>query len=172
MLLLMNPVLVMWMMLVFLLAENTFVYANETKPVLAVSELLVLLEGENNIVYAGETTIHVVSAMLVFLEGRGVWVFLLAVVLVLVLSRAFLPQARKCRDASFSSLFVRCMSPSQRVAHVSDSVTRLLTTPTRDMHMNSCGSMHGSVMHDNSSGMHVNSCGALGHKNSCHVHAA
>ena len=95
--------------------------------------------------------------------GRGVWAFLLAVVLVLVLSRAFL---------SFSSLFVRCMSPSQRVAHVSDSVTRLLTTPTRDMHMNSCGSMHGSVMHDNSSGMHVNSCGALGHKNSCHVHAA
>ena len=40
------------------------------------------------------------------------------------------------------------------------------------MHINSCGSMHGSVMHDNSSGMHVNSCGALGHKNSCHVHAA
>ena len=81
-------------------------------------------------------------------------------------------EARKCRDVSFSSLFVRCMSPSQRVAHVSDSVTRLLTTPTRDMHINSCGSMHGSVMHDNSSGMHVNSCGALGHKNSCHVHAA
>ena len=53
-------------------------------------KLLVLLEGENNLVYAGEiTTIHVVSAM-VFLEGRGVWVFLLAVVLVLVLSRAFL----------------------------------------------------------------------------------
>ena len=57
-------------------------------------------------------------------------------------------------------------------ARVSDSVTRLLTTPTRDMHRNSCGSMHGSVMHDNSSGMHVNSCGALGHTNSCHVHAA
>ena len=81
-------------------------------------------------------------------------------------------EARKCRDVSFSSLFARCMSPSQRVAHVSDSVTRLLTTPTRDMHMNSCGSMLGSVMHDNSSRMHVNSCGALGHKNSCHVHAA
>ena len=81
-------------------------------------------------------------------------------------------EARKCRDVSFSSLFVRCMSPSQRVAHVSDSVTRLLTTPTRDMHMNSCGSMHGSVMHDNSARMHVNSCGALVHKNSCHVHAA
>ena len=66
------------------------------------------------------------------------------------------------------------MSPSQRVAHVSDSVTRLLTTPTRDMHvsMNSCGSMHGSVMHDNSSGMHVNSRGALVHRNSCNVHAA
>ena len=83
-------------------------------------------------------------------------------------------EARKCSDLSFSSLFVRCMSPSQRVAHVSDSVTRLLTTATRDMHgsMNSCGSMHGAVMHDNSLGMHVNSCGALGHRNSCNLHAA
>ena len=63
-------------------------------------------------------------------------------------------------------------APSQRVAHVSDFVTSLLSTPIRDMHINSCGSMHGSVMHDNSSGMHGNSCGALGHKNSCHVHAA
>ena len=87
-------------------------------------------------------------------------------------SASALPEARKSSDSSFSSLFVRCMSPSQRVAHVSDSVTSLLSTPTRDMHINSCGSMHGSVMHDNSSGMHVNSCGALGHKNSCHVHAA
>ena len=87
-------------------------------------------------------------------------------------SASALPEARKSSDSSFSSLFVRCMSPSQRVARVSDSVTSLLTTPTRDMHINSCGSMHGSVMHDNSSGMHVSSCGALGHKNSCHVHAA
>ena len=38
--------------------------------------------------------------------------------------------------------------------------------------LNSCGSVHGGVMHDNSSGVPVNSCGALGHKNSCHVHAA
>ena len=38
--------------------------------------------------------------------------------------------------------------------------------------MNSCGSMHGVVMHDNSSGMHVNSWDALGHKNSCNLHAA
>ena len=38
--------------------------------------------------------------------------------------------------------------------------------------MNSCGSVHGGGVHDNSSGLHVNSCGALGHKNSCHVHAA
>ena len=37
---------------------------------------------------------------------------------------------------------------------------------------NSCGSMHGVVMHDNSSGMHVNSCGTLGHRNSCNLHAA
>ena len=38
--------------------------------------------------------------------------------------------------------------------------------------MNSCGSMHGVVMNDNSSGMHVNSWDALGHKNSCNLHAA
>ena len=87
-------------------------------------------------------------------------------------SASAFPEAKESSDSSFSSLFVRCMSPSQRVAHVSDCVTSLLSTPTRDMHINSCGSMHGSVMHDNSSGMHVNSCGALGHKNSCHVHAA
>ena len=37
---------------------------------------------------------------------------------------------------------------------------------------NSCGSMHGVVMHDNSSGVHVNSCGALGHRNSCNLLAA
>ena len=38
--------------------------------------------------------------------------------------------------------------------------------------MNSYGSMHGVVMHDNSSGVYVNSWGALGHKNSCNLHAA
>ena len=38
--------------------------------------------------------------------------------------------------------------------------------------MNSCGSMHDAVMHDNSFGVHVNSCGALGHRNSCYLHAA
>ena len=37
--------------------------------------------------------------------------------------------------------------------------------------MNSCGSMHGVVMHDDSS-VHVNSCGALEHRNSCNLHAA
>ena len=37
--------------------------------------------------------------------------------------------------------------------------------------MNSCGSVHGVVMHDNSS-VHVNSCGALEHGNSCNLHAA
>ena len=83
-------------------------------------------------------------------------------------------KARQCSDVSFSALFDRCMSPSQRVAHVSDTVARLLTTQTRDMHasMNSCGSMHGAVMHENSFGVHVNSCGALGHRNSCNLHAA
>ena len=33
--------------------------------------------------------------------------------------------------------------------------------------MNSCGSMHGAVMHDNSFEMHVNSRGATEHRNSC-----
>ena len=37
--------------------------------------------------------------------------------------------------------------------------------------MNSCGSMHGVVMDDNSFGVHVNSCGALGHRNSSNLHA-
>ena len=34
-------------------------------------------------------------------------------------------KARHCSEVSFSELFDRCMSPSQRVAHVSDSVARL-----------------------------------------------
>ena len=75
---------------------------------------------------------------------------------------------------SFVDLFVPCTSPSQRV-HLVDSVVQLSSSQdTHGMHgdMNSCGSVHGGVMHDNSSGVHVNSCGALGHKNSCHVHAA
>ena len=38
--------------------------------------------------------------------------------------------------------------------------------------MNSCGSMHGLCMHDNSLILHENSWGALGHKNSCSAHAA
>ena len=68
---------------------------------------------------------------------------------------------------SFVDLFVPCTSPSQRV-HLVDSVVQLSSSQdTHDMHgdMNSCGSVHGGVMHDNSSGMHLNSCGALGHKN-------
>ena len=83
-------------------------------------------------------------------------------------------KARQCSDVSFSALFDRCISPSQRVAHVSDSVARLLTTQTRDMpaSMNSCGSMHDAVMHDNSSVVHVNSCGTLGQRSSCNLHAA
>ena len=83
-------------------------------------------------------------------------------------------EARKCSEGSFSALFDRCISPSQRVAHVSDSVARLLSTQTPDMHavMNACGSVHGVVMHDSSFGVHVNSRGAAGHRNSCNSHAA
>ena len=84
-------------------------------------------------------------------------------------------KAWNCRQSSdFDDLFVPCTSPSQRV-HLVDSVVRLSSSQdTHDMHgdMNSCGSVHGGGVHDNSSGLHVNSCGALGHKNSCHVHAA
>ena len=60
-------------------------------------------------------------------------------------------KARQCREVSFSELFDRCMSPYQRVAHVSDSVKRLWSTQIRDMHavMNSCGSMRGVVMQEN-----------------------
>ena len=82
--------------------------------------------------------------------------------------------AWKRRQVSvFQDSFVSCMSPSQRVLHVSQFLAqRSSTQDTRDMHavMNSCGFVHG-VLHDNSS-VHVNSCGALGHKNSCHAHAA
>ena len=84
-------------------------------------------------------------------------------------------KAWNCRQSlGFDDLFVPCMSPSQRV-HLVDSVVSLSSSQdTHNMHgdMNSCGSVHGGVMHDNSSGMHVNSCGALGRKNSCPVHAA
>ena len=38
--------------------------------------------------------------------------------------------------------------------------------------MNSCGSVHGVVMHDNSFGVHLDSRGASGHRNSCNSHAA
>ena len=84
-------------------------------------------------------------------------------------------KAWNCRQSSdFDDLFVPCTSPSQRV-HLVDSVVRLSSShDTHDMHgdMNSCGSVHGGGVHGNSSGLHVNSCGAVGHKNSCHVHAA
>ena len=84
---------------------------------------------------------------------------LLAVVLESRLSASASVEARKCSEVSFSAVFGRCMSPSQRVAHVSDSVARLLCTQTRDMHVvtNSCGSVHGGGVHDNSYGvLHVN----------------
>ena len=80
-------------------------------------------------------------------------------------------KAWNCSQSSdFVDLFVPCTSPSQRV-HLVDSVVRLSSSQdTHDMHgdMNSCGSVHGGGGHE----VHVNSCGALGHKNSCHVHAA
>ena len=83
--------------------------------------------------------------------------------------------AWNCRQSSdFEDLFVPSTSPSQRV-HLVDSVVRLsYLLDTHDMHgdMNSCGSVHGGGVHDNSSGVHVNSCGALGHRNSCNLHAA
>ena len=160
-----NPVLVMLAMLVLLLGENTFVYAGEIKPVLAVSALLVCLVGE--ITFVGIAGVsggreHFRLRRRSFGCGAETQ------------ASSLKGKARRSSDVPFSSLFERCMSPSQRVAHVSDSVARLLTTQTRDMHasMISCGSMHGAVMHDTSSVVHVNSCGALGHRNSCNLHAA
>ena len=106
------------------------------------------------------------------------WCHLAVVLVLLALSRAFLPLPRRrpgsVENESLTALFDRCMSPSQRVAHVSDSVGRLLCTQTRDMHvvMNSCGSVHGGGLHVNSFGVHVNSRGAVGHRNSFNSHAA
>ena len=68
------------------------------------------------------------------------------------------------KSSDFADLFVSCTSPSQRV-HLVDSVVSLPSSQdTQDMHgdMNSCGSVHGGVMHDNSSGVHVNSCRGTG----------
>ena len=82
-------------------------------------------------------------------------------------------KARQCSQ-SLADLFAPCTSPSQRV-HLVDSVVQLSSSQdTHNMHgdVNSCGFVHGGGMHVNSSGMHGNSRGALGHKNSCHVHAA
>ena len=62
--------------------------------------------------------------------------------------------ARKRGQVSvFQDSFVSCMSPSQRVLHVSQFLAqRSSTQDTRDMHAvtNSCGSVHG-VLHGNSS---------------------
>ena len=90
------------------------------------------------------------------------------------LSASASAEARKCSEGSLTALFDRCMSPSQRVAHVSDSVGRLLCTQTRDMHvvMNSCGSVHGGGLHVKSFGVNVNSRGAVGHRSSFNSHAA
>ena len=82
-------------------------------------------------------------------------------------------KARQCSQ-SFADLFVPCTSPSQRV-HLVDSVVQLSSSQdTHNMHgdVNSCGSVHGGGVHVNSPWMHGNSRGALGHINSCHVHAA
>ena len=66
-------------------------------------------------------------------------------------------KAWNCSQSSdFDDLFVPCTSPSQRV-HLVDSVVRLSSSQdTHDMHgdMNSCGSVHGGGVHDNSSGVH------------------
>ena len=94
--------------------------------------------------------------------------------MLLVVELSWAVPRRRCKArpgsvvrSHFSELFDRCMSPSQRVAHVSDSAARLLHAV-----MSSCGSMHGAVIHDDSFGVHVNSRGVVGHKNSCNSHAA
>ena len=84
-------------------------------------------------------------------------------------------KAWNCRQSSdFEDSFVPCTSPSQRIHFVHSMVRLSSSQDTHDMHgdMNSCGSVHGGGVHDNSFGMHVNSCGALGHRNSCNLDAA
>ena len=71
------------------------------------------------------------------------------------------------------SAFVSALVPHARLFSLHPS---LVSNSSCGAHgvggMNSCGSMHGFVMHDNSFKVHVNSCGALEHRNSCNLHAA
>ena len=70
---------------------------------------------------------------------------------------------------------LRLTLPSSHMHVCSLFILRWCRTIRVDVHgvgaMNSCGSMHGVVMHDNSS-VHVNSCAALQHTNSCNLRAA
>ena len=66
-------------------------------------------------------------------------------------------QARQARrqdsTSSFEREFVACMSPSDGVDLVSDTLSSLSSAPVIDGDMNSCGSVHGcsgGVVHVNS----------------------
>ena len=72
-------------------------------------------------------------------------------------------------DSAFDSAFIPC-------ARLFSLHPSLVSNNSCGVHglgaKNSCGSMHGLCMPDNSFVLHVNSCGAVEHRNSCNLHAA
>ena len=81
---------------------------------------------------------------------------------------------KRRQSLEFEDCFVPCTSPSQRVHLFNSFVRPSSSQDTHDRHrdMNSCRSVHGGGVHVNSSGMHLNSGDAVGHRNSCNLHAA
>ena len=83
-----------------------------------------------------------------------------------------LSQARKLHRHAIESLNTSLV-PHSRLFSLHPSLVSQNSSLSHSLGaMNSCGSMHGLCMHDNSLVMHDNSWGALEHKNSCSSHAA
>ena len=83
-----------------------------------------------------------------------------------------LSQARKLHRRAIESLNTSLV-PHSRLFSLHPSLVSQNSSLSHGLGaMNSCGSMHGLCMHDNSFVLHENSWGALGHKNSCSLHAA
>ena len=83
-----------------------------------------------------------------------------------------LSQARKLHRRAIESLNTSFV-PHSRLLSIHPSLVSQNSSLSHGLGaMNSCGSMHGLCMHDNSLVMHDNSWGALEHKNSCSLHAA
>ena len=83
-----------------------------------------------------------------------------------------LSQARKLHRHAIESLNTSLV-PHSRLFSLHPSLVSQNSSLSHSLGaMNSCGSMHGLCMHDNSLVMHDNSWGALEHNNSCSLHAA